>query len=194
MFTLLTLLLAGAVAGWEAHAFLPESLLVAVCKWFGGVFGVVWAGMLWLMPKIEDITDSSGLNYDQHRKLEPIVQHKMAAIKRLVIANIFAALLAFAPEALSLAKLPPPAWIFPVVGAALGFAVFGILLFFAWREEIRAFRSHVKEQERLQAARDKALAALKGKDGEVPTVDPRLDGFRNDPPSSSKFHNGEHPA
>lgn len=194
MLILLILLLAGAAAGREAHAFLPEPLLVAACKWSGSIFGVVWAGMLWLLPKIEDLTDSSGLSYEQHRKLESIIRSKIAKIKVLVIGNIIAALLAFTPEALSLAKQPLPGWVFYLAGAAMGFALFGFGLFLAWREEIRAFRSHIKEQERLQAAREKALTALKGKDGEVPTVDSRLDGFRNEPSTSKKFPNGEHPA
>lgn len=194
MLILIFLLAAGAAAGWGVHVFLAAPLAISVCKWLGGVFGVVWAAMLWLMPKVEDITDSSGLSYEQHRRLDPIARHKMIVIKRLAFLNILAALLAFTPEALQTAKLPMPAWLLPLVGGALGFALFGIWLFFEWREEIRVFRSKLKEQERLQAARDKALAALKGKDSEQPSPDTRLDGFRNDPKSSDKFPNGEHPA
>lgn len=194
MLILLILLLAGATAGWMAHVFLPATLLVATSKWFGSVFGLIWAGMLWLLPKVEELTDSSGLSYGQHRRLETIIRSKISTIKKLVVCNMIAALLTFLPEALTLATLPLPGWIFALAGAAVGFALFGFGLFLAWREEIRAFRSRIKEEERLQAAREKALTALKGKDGEIPTVDSRLDGFRNEPSTSKKFPNGEHPA
>ena len=92
------LLLVGASIGCVGHTFLSEQLLVAGSKWLASGFGVVWAGMLWLMPKIEDLTECSGLSYEQHRALEPIIRKRLFSIKLVVLINAIAALVAFLPE------------------------------------------------------------------------------------------------
>lgn len=179
-------LAAGAgVGGYLGSRYVDAGLFAGLLKYAVGIVGVVWIFSLTVYQKLSDVTDMPGLDFRQHRHLEVEIRARLNWfwLRAMFLATMALAL--YVPSILVDAKLPVPAWVFGAACAALAVSLFSLWGLWHELEEIRGLRSHIKEIERREAERTTQVKAMKeGLKGPW-EPDPKLDGFREPPPSES---------
>ncbi|UGA38214.1 hypothetical protein JOS77_30835 [Chromobacterium haemolyticum] len=166
--------------GWFAGLYIgstfPSAQVADIAKWGIGVFAFLWTVLLGLMSKVSDITDIPALTYEEHLKLDEIVKVKLRKLWAISRMNVLMSALCLIPV-LSLSQGKPVSPLLcGLVGLVMGIGVFCVLLYEAWLEELREFRSNLKEKERLAKAIQEATQPLKG----PPVLTPKdqdLSGF-----------------
>jgi hypothetical protein len=141
------------------------------------VFGALWTTILYLIGKLIDLSDLPGLDYEQQRRLEPIVRRKVARLWRVAWINLTAALVFFAVIVLMGEKDPAKALLYVGFVALFVSGAF-LCLLPGWVAEIQKFKWKMKEREKMIKARADAIAGLKaaGEGGDFKS-DPGLDSY-----------------
>lgn len=168
---LLCILLCG-LAGLCAALLLEPQQLSNLLKWVLGIFAFLWSVLLGFMAKVSDITDVPGITYQQHQELDRAVQQKLGRLWALARANILAATFLLIPTMLLEKGISVAPWVAAVIGGVVGGAVSCILLYEIWLEELRSFRSALKQKEREEKARETVLKKLEQAE-ERPLVPPK---------------------
>lgn len=163
--SLLACVVLGALAAFTLVVSVDVAKVTEMAKWSLGIFAFVWTTLLAFMAKLSDVTDVSGLTYEQHEKLDRIVRVKIQRLWLVARLNVLGSCVGLVPTLFIADHEAWAIWLFPLLGAMLGLAAFCVLLYAEWLEELRSFRSKQKFEERLVAARDKLL-----KDGEVQSI------------------------
>lgn len=110
--------------------------------------------------KVADVTEAPGLSQSEHEHLELKVR---GAVRRVWIyagANALAALLILLPSIVIDAKGALPGWMPILAGAGVGFSTYSIIAHAWWQEELRRFRSKLRERERAELAAERLAARL----------------------------------
>ncbi|MDO8933601.1 MAG: hypothetical protein Q7U97_14500 [Rhodocyclaceae bacterium] len=155
----------GGLCGGLAYLFLPQGLISAAAKTAAVFLGTVWVTIMAFALKVADVTEAPGLSPAEHEHLELTVR---GAVRRVWIyagANAVAALFILLPSIVIDAKEPLLAWMPILAGSGIGFAVYSILVHAWWQEELRRFRSTLRERERASQAAEKLAARLASKKG-----------------------------
>lgn len=168
--------LLGGFAGLYIGSTYPSTQIAEIAKWGLGVFAFLWTVLLGLMGKVSDITDIPALSYEEHLRLDKIVKAKLRNLWAISRINVLMSAICLIPV-LSLEKGSAVNPILcSLVGCVIGGGLFCVLLYEYWLEDLREFRSNLKEKERLAKAIQEATAPLK----EVPISPPEgqdLSGF-----------------
>jgi hypothetical protein len=149
-----------ALAGLCAALLLEPQQLSSLLKWVLGIFAFLWSVLLGFMAKVSDITDVPGITYQQHQELDRVVQQKLSRLWALARTNILAATSLLIPTMLLEKGIAIAPWIAVVIGGLVGVAVSCILLYEIWLEDLRSFRSGLKQKEREEKAKDALLKKL----------------------------------
>ncbi|WP_459199039.1 hypothetical protein ACQVRX_11160 [Ralstonia pseudosolanacearum] len=160
---------------------IPNGLLEQLLKFSAVGIGVIWTLSYQVFTKLTDITETPGIDYRQHERLEDIVQVR---VRRFWFGSILLFLCAIAltvPSLLTASSLQIPSAVWPFGILALGCCAVLLGRTIHLSEELRAFRSAVKESERREKERATQLAELKkAADQSTWEKDPQLSGFRGE--------------
>lgn len=157
-------MLLGWFAGLYIGSTFQPSQVAGIAKWGIGVFAFLWTVLLGLMSKVSDITDIPALTYEEHLRLDKIVKLKLRNLWAVSRINVLLSALCLIPV-LSLEQGGSVDPIFcGIFGLVIGAGVFCVLLYESWLEELREFRSNLKEKERLAKAINEATKPLKETD------------------------------
>ncbi|HEX7643475.1 MAG TPA: hypothetical protein VF472_14810 [Burkholderiaceae bacterium] len=171
-------------ASWGGYAlcdYVPVELLAGLLKYGISVVGVIWFFSLTVYNKLSDISDISGLDYDQHRRIEIEVRSRLQWFWLRAVVLGMSALVMFLPSLIL--DLKAPKMQVPSIIVAIGCGCFAICLVSlrgVWREleDIRQLRSYVKEIERREKERADQVKELKEGSEEEWKPDETLKGFR----------------
>lgn len=158
--TKLTLIALGAVGGAVAFLSVAPSVIGGGSKVAAVFLGTVWVTIMAFALKVADVTEAPGISPEQHERLEIMVR---CAVKRVWLyagANAVAALFILIPSIIVDAKEPLKGWMCVAGGASIGFCVYSIIAQAWWQEELRRFRSRLREDERVAEIAEKLTAKL----------------------------------
>jgi drug/metabolite transporter (DMT)-like permease len=150
----------GGVGGGAAFLFLPEAMIAAAAKTAAVFLGTVWVTIMAFALKMADVTEAPGLSQSEHEHLEFKVR---GAVRRVWIyagANALAALFILLPSIIIDAKGVLSAWMPILAGAGVGFSIYSIIAHAWWQEELRRFRSTLRERERAEQAAERLASKL----------------------------------
>lgn len=158
------LIAAGVLVGELAFAYAPYKLVGSGAKVLVAFIGTVWLTVMAFTLKIADVTEAPSLTAAEHHRIENFARRAVRRVWWFAAGNAVAALLVLIPPALVDARQAVWQWQLILAGGAMGFSTFSIIMQASWQEEIRRFRSELRERER----HEKELAELlKGMDGAV---------------------------
>lgn len=161
----IALIATGGLCGGLAFLFAPPAVLSAAAKTAAIFLGTVWVTIMAFALKVADITEAPGLSPREHEHLELKVRAAVWRVWMYAAANAVAALLILLPSIIIDAKEVVQPWIPILAGAGLGFSVYSILVQAWWQEELRRFRSSLRERERAEQYTEKLAARLKDNPG-----------------------------
>ncbi|AOJ81811.1 hypothetical protein WS86_15130 [Burkholderia savannae] len=168
-----------SAAGYYLADFVPQKLFATILKYGTAIVGIVWAFSLYVYNKLTDLTDTSGLSYRQHRNVELEVRVRLHLFWWRSAVLVVTAIAVNSPGiALDSGYTTLPRFIYAVSLGALALSIYLLRRTWAELEDIRQFRSYVKELEREEKARAEKVAALSKLDSSKWEDDPLLDGFR----------------
>lgn len=166
-------------AGYYLADLVPQKLFATVLKYGTAIVGIVWAFSLYVYNKLTDLTDTSGLTYKQHRSVELEVRVRLQMFWwRSAVLMVTAIAMNSPSIALDSGIATLPRAIFAVSLGALALSVYLLRRTWSELEDIRQFKSYIKELEREEKARAEKVAALSKFDSSKWEQDPLLDGFR----------------
>lgn len=143
-----TLIALGGLGGAVSFLFLQPAMIGAAAKTAAVFLGTVWVTVMAFALKIADITEAPSLSPGEHENLEIRAREAVRRVWVFAGANAVAAVFVLFPSVVVDAKEPLSAWMTIVAGAAVGFSVYSILAHAWWQEELRRFRSKLRERER----------------------------------------------
>jgi len=178
---LATVTVIGSVAGaYYVPKFAPPELMEQVLKVSAYIVGIVWALSYQFFTKLTEVTETAGLDHRQHSRLESVVRVRVRRFwlgsGLLLICGVVLAI----PSVLTASKIAVPKLLWPLCILALGCCVVLLARTIRLSEELRAFRSEVKENERREKERAEQLAELKKVVGDGWERDPQYSGFRGE--------------
>ena len=144
---LITLFGCGSVV---AHEYFSPSLIAAISKTAAVFIGTVWVTVMAFALKVSDITEAPTLSPGEHEALELKAR---GAVKRVWLyagLNAIAAIFVLLPSILVEAKEQLNPWVVVIAASAIGFSVHSIIVHAWWQEELRRFRSSLRERERTE--------------------------------------------
>lgn len=152
---------AGSLGLYKLSPVLEEETLVAALKTTSVIAGVVWGFSVIVFNKLSDLTEIPGIDYKQHRNLEMRIHQEL---RLFWVRSVLLAGAAFAMNLPSFEFAGTKAvsqWNFSLAGGALGFAVFLLRSVVGHLEDVRVFRSAVKEAQRIDEEAERQLRDLK---------------------------------
>jgi len=155
------LMLLGALAGWAVFLWSPYHLIGAVSKTSAVFIGTVWVTVMAFALKIADVTEAPNLSPAEHRDLEAKARRAVKTVWLYAAGNVLAAILVLVPSVLVEGKMPVYAFTAALSGAAVGFSTYSVLAHAYWQEELRRFRSSLRERERVAKAEEALAASVK---------------------------------
>lgn len=144
----IALIAVGGLCGGLAFLFAPAVLVGATAKTAAIFLGTVWVTIMAFALKVADITEAPGLSPAEHENLEQRVRQAVRRVWVYAAANAGAAVFILLPSIMVDAKEPLRPWMPILAGAGVGFSVYSILVHAWWQEELRRFRSTLRERER----------------------------------------------
>jgi hypothetical protein len=138
----------GGLSGAMAFLFAPLALISAGLKTAAVLLGTIWVTMMAFALKVADVTEAPGLSPSEHEDLEEKVRCAVQRVWVYAGANAIAALFVLLPSVVIDAKEPLSPWLPILAGAGVGFSVYSIIAHAWWQEELRRFRSKLREKER----------------------------------------------
>ncbi len=153
------LMLIGAMVGAGLFPFATYHLVGATAKTLAVFLGTAWVTVMAFATKVADVTEAPALSASEHRELEARTQQAVKRVWLFAAGNVFAALCVLLPSVMVDGKAAVYQWMAALAGCGAGFSVFSIIAQAAWQEELRQFRSELRERER----REKALQAINDK-------------------------------
>lgn len=150
----------GGLCGGLAFLFLSPALISAAAKTAAIFLGTVWVTIMAFALKVADITEVPGLSPSEHEHLELKVRSAVQRVWMYAAANATAALFILLPSIIVDAKDILRPWMPILAGAGIGFSVYSILVQAWWQEELRRFRSTLRERERAEQFVEKLSAKL----------------------------------
>jgi hypothetical protein len=170
-----------SAAGYYLAGLVPQKLFAAILKYGTAIVGIVWAFSLYVYNKLTDLTDTSGLSYKQHRNIELEVRVRLQFFWWRSAVLLVTAIAINAPGiALDSGYTSLPRSLYAMSVGALALSIYLLRRTWAELEDIRQFKSYVKELEREEKARAEKVTALSKLDSSKWEEDPLLDGFRKD--------------
>ena len=157
--TKLALILIGAAGGAVLFPFATYHLVGAAAKTLAVFLGTVWVTVMAFTVKVADVTEAPALSASEHRELEAKTREAVKRVWFFAAGNVWAALCILLPSVMVDGKAAVYQWMAAVAGGAGGFAVFSVIAHAAWQEELRRFRSELRERER----KEKALQVISDK-------------------------------
>ena len=155
------LMLLGALAGWAIFLWSPYHLIGAVSKTSAVFIGTVWVTVMAFALKVADVTEAPNLSPAEHRDLEAKARKAVKTVWLYAAGNVLAAILVLVPSVLVEGKMPVYAFAVAMAGAAVGFSTHSVLAHAYWQEELRRFRSSLRERERVAKAEEALAASVK---------------------------------
>ena len=171
-------ILLGSLVGLHVGVSYQPAQIAGIAKWGIGIFAFLWTVLLGFMAKVSDVTDVPGITYEEHRRLDLIVKHKLRRLWSLSRLNVFASVLCSIPISTLENGTAVSPWLCAAIGGLIGIGVFCVLLYETWLEELREFRSEMKEKERLSKSREELLKSMSEPENTI--VEPKgqdLSGF-----------------
>lgn len=153
-------ILLGSLVGLYVGVTYQPAQIAGFAKWGIGIFAFLWTVLLGFMAKVSDVTDVPGITYEEHRRLDQIVKQKLQRLWFLCRVNVFASVLCSIPISTLESGTVVSPWLCATIGGLIGIGVFCVLLYETWLEELREFRSNMKEKERLSKAREEILKSM----------------------------------
>lgn len=153
------LIAVGGLCGGLVFLFTPAAVVGAAAKTAAVFLGTVWVTIMAFALKVADITEAPGLSPSEHENLEQRVRQAVRRVWVYAAANAGAAIFILLPSIVVDAKEPLQPWMPILAGAGAGFSIYSILVQAWWQEELRRFRSSLRERERA----DQYAAALAAK-------------------------------
>lgn len=138
----------GGLGGTIAFLFAPPALISAGSKTAAVLLGTIWVTMMAFALKVADVTEAPGLSPAEHEDLEGKVRSAVQRVWMYAGANAIAALFVLLPSIVIDAKEPLSPWLSILAGAGIGFSIYSIIAHAWWQEELRRFRSKLRERER----------------------------------------------
>ncbi|GGX52087.1 hypothetical protein GCM10010946_33390 [Undibacterium squillarum] len=164
--------------GYISPAFLRESFIQAILKLLVSTNVAIW-GFAWLAyGKLSDTTDVTALDYMQHRRLDEIIRKKNERFWKSACILVIVAIVMVLPSIYADSAIDIPRITY---GASFSAYAFALIFFFSsirQLEEIREFKSKIKEQERQEKLRSEQLQKITSTDTKPWETDPNLNGFR----------------
>lgn len=155
------LMLLGALAGWALFLWAPYHLIGAVSKTSAVFIGTVWVTVMAFALKVADVTEAPNLSPAEHRDLEAKARKAVKTVWVYAAGNVLAAILTLVPSVLVEAKMPIYALTVAMAGAAVGFSTHSVLAHAYWQEELRRFRSSLRERERIAKAEEALIESVR---------------------------------
>lgn len=152
-------MLIGAAVGAGLFPFATYHLVGAAAKTLAVFLGTVWVTVMAFAVKLADVTEAPALSVSEHRELEAKTRHAVKRVWLFAAGNAVAALCVLLPSVMVDGKEAVYQWMAALAGGAGGFSAFSVIAHAAWQEEMRQFRSELRERER----REKALQAISDK-------------------------------
>lgn len=152
---------AGAAVGATLFSYAPYLLVGATAKTLAVFLGAVWITVMAFAVKIADVTEAPSLSASEHRELEAKTRQAVKRVWLYAIGNVIAALCILLPSVMVDGKTTVYQWMAALAGCGVGFAVFSVIAQAVWQEELRQFRSELRERER----KEKALQVINDKLG-----------------------------
>lgn len=137
-------------------------LMPDILKMSTVIVGVVWAFSIHIYNKLFDLTDVSGMTYEEHERLEFFVHNRLANFWRSAFLIGILGMLAWMPSIYREAtKSTVPLYIILIGAFAIGVASYMLARLLIIQEEIRVFRSQLKQNARKEEERKKLLGEFK---------------------------------
>ncbi|MDG3066069.1 hypothetical protein ACFQ4M_16950 [Thauera mechernichensis] len=155
------LMLLGALAGWALFLWAPYHLIGAISKTSAVFIGTVWVTVMAFALKVTDVTEAPNLSPTEHRDLEAKARKAVKTVWLYAAGNVLAAILTLVPSVLVEAKMPIYALTVAMAGAAVGFSTHSVLAHAYWQEELRRFRSSLRERERIAKAEEALMESVR---------------------------------
>lgn len=153
------LMLIGTAVGAGLFPFATYHLIGAASKTCAVFMGTVWVTVMAFAVKVADVTEAPALSPSEHRELEVKTRLAVKRIWLFAAGNLVAAMFILLPSVMVDGKTVVYQWMVALAGGAAGFSAFSVLAQAAWQEELRQFRSELRERER----KEKALQAISDK-------------------------------
>lgn len=157
--TQLSLMLIGAALGAGLFPFATYHLVGATAKTLAVFLGTVWVTVMAFAAKVADVTEAPALSPSEHRELEAKTRQAVKRVWLFAGGNVVAALCVLLPSVMVDGRVVVHQWMAALAGCGAGFSVFSVIAQAAWQEELRQFRSELRERER----KEKALQAISDK-------------------------------
>ena len=155
------IMLLGACVGGFLCAWAPYYLIATVSKTAAVFIGTVWVTVMAFALKIADVTEAPNLSPVEHRKLEAKVRAAVKTVWLYAAGNVLAAVLVLIPSVLAESRMPIYDISVVAAGMAAGFAVHSVIAHAVWQEELRRFRSSLRERERTERAYESLAASIR---------------------------------
>lgn len=150
--TQFALMLIGAMVGAGLFPFATYHLVGATAKTLAVFLGTVWVTVMAFATKVADVTEAPALSATEHRELEAKTRQAVKRVWLYAAGNVVAALCVLLPSVMVDGKAAVYQWMAAIAGCGAGFSAFSVIAHAAWQEELRQFRSELRERERLEKA------------------------------------------
>jgi len=172
------------IAAWGGIAlskYIQLELLAALLKYSTAVVGVIWLFSVTVYNKLSDITDISGLDYEQHRQIEVEVRGRLHWFWFRALVLGILALGIYLPAIAVEIKISLTSSMIAIGFSSLALSLFSLRRIWRELEDIRQLRSYIKEIERREKERTDQIKELKEGSKTEWKPDNALDGFRSSP-------------
>lgn len=151
----------GALAGGCLYLWAPYHLIAAASKTTAVFIGTVWVTVMAFALKVADVTEAPSLSPAEHRQLEAKARAAVKTVWLYAAGNVLAAVLVLIPSVSADGRMPIYAASVVIAGMAAGFSAYSVIAHAIWQEELRRFRSSLRERERTEKAHEVLLASIK---------------------------------
>lgn len=167
-----------SMGGYFSAPYIPAAVTISLLKFSIAIIGIVWFFSLAVYNKLSDITDLLGLDYHQHRNIESEIRSRLHWFWIRAIFLGLLAILIYTPSIVREAGFSVPSWLIAIAFGSLGLAFYSLKPLWGELEEIREFKSYVKEIERREKERTEQIKTMKDGLKTEWQIDQNLDGFR----------------